>query len=159
MCKQRNVLNSSQKDEANHSPWSLCKSRLDNYKVFNKIPHATFPLAFLLHSTQGRKSAHLISSHSIFCFLLVTQHVALGFLYGALFRPRWGGKIHHFLMTSASLHIATASKYFESINKHATPLKILYYSCFTERQLTQGDVTFWKGQNRTFRMHSLLTSV
>lgn len=63
------------------------------------------------------KSAHLISSHSIFCFLLVTQHAAIGLLYSTLFRSCCGNRIYHFLMASSSLHIPTASKHFESIKE------------------------------------------
>lgn len=83
--------------------------------IFNKIPRTTFSLAFLPHSTQTKKSAHLISIHSIFCFLLVIQYVALGLLYGTLFRPCCGDKIN-FLTASSSPHITTASKGLKSIN-------------------------------------------
>lgn len=141
------------------SPYA--KRRLNYYTAFNKIPHTTFALAFLPHSTQRMKSAHLISSHSIFCFLLVTQHVALGFLSGALFRPRCGDKIRHFLTALSSPHISTASKHFESINKltYAIPLNMLLPSFYRKAADTQKDVAFCKGQNHIFRAHILLISV
>jgi len=62
-------------------------------------------------------------------------------------------------MASFSPHIAAASKSFESINKltYATPLKMLSYPHFTERQpMHRKDVAFWKGQNHIFRKRSPL---